>query len=437
MNQKDIAAALRRRGEKRVEVWDDQVKGLVLRVDRTTASWWFQYRPKGATPEGKRWPNRKIRVGEVSTMSLDEARIAAGRHREAWRQGGDPAREKAAELVARVEGRRVQRIVGEALDEYALFLRGRNTSDRHKHDEEQQARKAVEIACIHDLPLRDVSRRHVMAILDGAKGPALPRKLLGAFGRFLSWARDREMIDHNPVLDIDRRRRPKPPPPRTRALSLAEARRVWIAAGAVRPGLRKGEAGAGFGDGAGWTRIARFALLVPARINEISAMTWGDVDLDKAVWTMPGRKTKNGDDFALPLPAPVVEILKEQREVRRGAHEMVGAHEPVFMGNRLGRRFAAWPHLMRALQEACGVRSWGWHDIRRSVVSQLAEHGVSESVADSLLNHRQSATRGGVLGVYQRSTRRQERRAALDLWARLLTQGTIMAGLLPLCVPVS
>ena len=99
MNQRDIAVALRRRGDKRLELWDDQLKGLVLRVDRTTATWWFQYRPKGTTLEGKRWPNRKMRVGEVSTMSLDQARYAAGRHREAWRQGSDPAREKAAELT--------------------------------------------------------------------------------------------------------------------------------------------------------------------------------------------------------------------------------------------------------------------------------------------------------------------------------------------------
>ena len=37
----------------------------------------------------------------------------------------------------------MQRLIGEVLTEYALFLKGRNTSGRHKRDEEQQARKAV------------------------------------------------------------------------------------------------------------------------------------------------------------------------------------------------------------------------------------------------------------------------------------------------------
>jgi hypothetical protein len=41
-------------------------------------------------------------------------------------------------------------------------------------------------------------------------------------------------------------------------------------------------------------------------------------------------------------------------------------------------------------------------------------------VADAVLNHRQSGTRGGVLGVYQMATRWPEQRAALELWGGLL-----------------
>ena len=41
-------------------------------------------------------------------------------------------------------------------------------------------------------------------------------------------------------------------------------------------------------------------------------------------------------------------------------------------------------------------------------------------MADAVLNHRQSATRGGVLGVYQRASRWPEQAKAMDLWGRLL-----------------
>jgi hypothetical protein len=37
-----------------------------------------------------------------------------------------------------------------------------------------------------------------------------------------------------------------------------------------------------------------------------------------------------------------------------------------------------------------------------------------------VLNHRQSTTRGGVLGVYQRASRWPEQVKAMELWGRLL-----------------
>ena len=41
-------------------------------------------------------------------------------------------------------------------------------------------------------------------------------------------------------------------------------------------------------------------------------------------------------------------------------------------------------------------------------------------MADAALNHRQSATCGGVLGVYQRASRWPEQVRAMELWGRLL-----------------
>lgn len=68
-----------------------------------------------------------------------------------------------------------------------------------------------------------------------------------------------------------------------------------------------------------------------------------------------------------------------------------------------------------------GLTGWRWHDGRRSFVTVLAEHGASEAVTDAMLNHRQAATRGGVLGVYQQAKRRPEQEAAIRRWNELLT----------------
>jgi integrase len=74
---------------------------------------------------------------------------------------------------------------------------------------------------------------------------------------------------------------------------------------------------------------------------------------------------------------------------------------------------------------------WWFHDMRWSFASALAEAGIPEAVADAMLNHRQSATRGGVLGVYQRASRWPEQVKAMDLWGRMLAdaiKGAKLAG---------
>jgi integrase len=173
-------------------------------------------------------------------------------------------------------------------------------------------------------------------------------------------------------------------------------------------------------DPASWARLIRFALLVPARTKELRLMDWGQLDLDGGVWTQPHLITKNGDPFTVPVPGAAVALLREH-EAAVGA-EQTRPGNPVWVGPSQGRRFNSWAGLVLRLRKTSGVAGWSWHDLRRTVVSHLAEHGVAESVADGLLNHRQSATRGGVMGVYQRSRRRREREAALALWAGLVEE---------------
>ena len=66
------------------------------------------------------------------------------------------------------------------------------------------------------------------------------------------------------------------------------------------------------------------------------------------------------------------------------------------------------------------LATWSFHDHRRSFASALGEAGVPETVADAVLNHRQAASRSGVLGVYQKSSRWPEQVKAMEHWGRLL-----------------
>jgi hypothetical protein len=61
------------------------------------------------------------------------------------------------------------------------------------------------------------------------------------------------------------------------------------------------------------------------------------------------------------------------------------------------------------------------HDFRRSFVTICAEHGSEVAVLDSMLNHASSATRGGVIGTYQRATLLEPMRRVMALWNLLLS----------------
>ena len=71
--------------------------------------------------------------------------------------------------------------------------------------------------------------------------------------------------------------------------------------------------------------------------------------------------------------------------------------------------------LESTLSAASGMTGWTWHDFRRSLATALGEAGIPQTVADAVLNHRQSATRDGVLGVYQRASRWPEQVKAMEL----------------------
>jgi hypothetical protein len=57
------------------------------------------------------------------------------------------------------------------------------------------------------------------------------------------------------------------------------------------------------------------------------------------------------------------------------------------------------------------------HDIRRTVASGMARLGVNLPVIEKLLNH-VSGSFAGIVGVYQRHSFADEKRAAMAAWAR-------------------
>ena len=62
------------------------------------------------------------------------------------------------------------------------------------------------------------------------------------------------------------------------------------------------------------------------------------------------------------------------------------------------------------------MSGWVVHDIRRSVATGMADIGIAPHIIEQILNH-QSGHKGGVAGIYNRSSYAAEKAAALVRWA--------------------
>ena len=57
-------------------------------------------------------------------------------------------------------------------------------------------------------------------------------------------------------------------------------------------------------------RALELLILTAARSGEIRGATWQEVDLDKALWTIPGERMKAGKEHVVPLSKAAMALLK-------------------------------------------------------------------------------------------------------------------------------
>jgi integrase len=406
----------RRQANSRLFVRDKDCRGLALIVNATTMVWCYAYRPRGLDPRtGRRWPNRTLTLGNPATLSPDDARAAANRLKGEAAAGADPAVAKKARMAEAQKQRAAT--LGKLLLDYASALpkrpkmRGTGLpSEKYVAEELAQVRAAVAAMKADDRPVASLTDADLRKLLKAtAEKAATARLRFGAMSRFLDWCQDEGHIKLNPCALIARSRRPKTPQARSHYLPTTALARLWKGADRLNDRV--------------WRDVVRFLIAVPCRRGEATSLDWTHLDLDVCEWKQPGCLTKNGDAHRVHLPPLAIEVLKARREAQGAPRSGL-----VFPAPRSGGEIDTFTRIKGRLIETTrdeggeAIKDWRWHDFRRSFASALGEAGISESVADAVLNHRQSATRSGVLGVYQRSSRWPEQVKAMQLWGQLLKE---------------
>ncbi len=369
--------------EGRVEYFDTQVKSLALRVtEKGAKSWVFFYRIDGKL--------RRLTIGKFPKVGLKEARDTARMAGSKVYSGIDPAVErKTAHATARREQEDSYRVV--AL-EYVEQVCRRQKQNRTSERIERILLKYP--AAWHGRPIQSITKREVKQLLTKVyddNGPTMANYLYANLTALFNWAVGMDILTSLP---IHKSLKPHKTAVRNRPLTEEEIKAVW-------EGVEE--------QGFPFAPLVRLALLTGQRQNEVAAMTWDELDLNSAEWSLPAERTKAKRAHVVPLSDAAVELLSELPRF---------TGEYVFTTRGGESYFQGYSKAWARVKEASGIEDVKFKDLRETVANTMRSRlGISEEVVGMVLNH---APRSVTTLHYAADHDLKLKRGALQAWADFL-----------------
>lgn len=373
--------------------------GLYLLVKDTGArSWVYRFMLRGKA--------RDIGLGAAGpgALSLAQARTARDALRLKVNRGIDPLEERqreASEALAAAQAARVAGVTFKAVAE--AYIATNETGWRNdKHRQQWRNTLATYVYPIMgELPVGAIGTGHVLQILEPIwqDKPETASRIRGRIETVLDAAKARGYREgENPARW--RGHIAQILPPRTRLSRGHHAAMPYDALPAFLADLRGREAIAAL--------ALEFVILTATRTSEVLGATWAEVDLEKAVWTIPGSRMKAGKEHRVPLSPRAVEILERVKPLDKASLF------PAARGGKLSGM--AMTMLMRRMKQECTV-----HGFRSAFRDWAAERtGYAHEVCEMALAH--------VIGnkseaAYRRGDLFEKRRRLMDDWASYCAGG--------------
>ena len=367
--------------------------GLHLLVKESGArSWVYRFMLGGRS--------RDIGLGTASPdgISLADARDARDALRLKVKAGIDPLEERqreASEALVAAQAAQVARITFKAVAEtYIGANEGSWRNDKHRQQWKNTLATYV-YPVIGDLPVAEVATSHVLQILEPiwkTKAETASR-VRGRMETILDTAKARGYREgENPArwrghiaLIL---------PARSRLTRGHHKAMPYEAISDFVGALRKRKAVAAL--------ALEFTILTAARTGEVIGATWDEVELDKAIWTVPASRMKAGKEHRVPLSPRAVEILKSTQGLRK---EWMF---PAIKGGKMSGM--AMTMLLRRMKVDVTV-----HGFRSGFRDWSAEcTGYAHEVAEMALAH---TIESKVERAYRRGDLFDKRRRLMDDWA--------------------
>jgi integrase len=368
--------------------------GLHLLVKQTGArSWVYRFMLNGKS--------RDVGLGAAGQggMSLADARDEAAALRLKVKAGIDPLEERDREAAQALAAAQAAKVAGTTFKDMATAYIAANEESWRNPKHRQQWRNTLDTyvyPVIGDLPVAEIETAHVLKILEPIwKGKAeTASRIRGRIEPVLDSAKARGYRQgENPARW--RGHLAQILPARTRLSRGHHKAIAYEQIPAFFRALHKREA---------VTALAlEFTILTAARSGEVIGATRAEVDLQKAIWTIPADRMKAAKEHRVPLSTRAVAILESLQPL--GSNYLFpGAKGGKLSGMAMGM-------LMRRMKVDATV-----HGFRSGFRDWAAEcTGYAHEVAEMALAH---TIENKVERAYRRGDLFDKRRRLMDDWAK-------------------
>ncbi|MBH1944990.1 integrase arm-type DNA-binding domain-containing protein [Erythrobacter sp. YJ-T3-07] len=367
--------------------------GLHLLVKPSGArSWVYRFMLNGKS--------RDVGLGAAGPggLSLANARDEAARLRVKVKAGIDPLEERDKDAADALAAAQAAKIAGTTFRDVATAYIAANEESWRNPKHRQQWRNTLDTyvyPVIGDLPVAEVETAHVLKILEPIwKGKAeTASRIRGRIETVLDSAKARGYRQgENPARW--RGHLSQILPARTRLSRGHHKALPYEELPAFIRALHKREAVAAL--------ALEFTILTAARTGEVIGANWAEVDLDRAIWTIPADRMKAAKEHRVPLSSRAVAILESLQPL---------GSDFLFPGAKGGKLSGmAMGMLMRRMKVDATV-----HGFRSGFRDWAAEcTGYAHEVAEMALAH---TIENKVERAYRRGDLFDKRRRLMGDWA--------------------
>lgn len=361
--------------------------GLYLEVHPSSKKVWrMQYRLGGRGSK-----KEKVTLGDYPSFTLGQARLWREECRAMIARGQSPAIAKQATKAAEVAkvADSVSAFAEVWFTEVVSKTNGEPRNIRRVLDKDVLPRIGTKI-------VSDVTVEDVLQITDAVKARGADQMALqtrNVMKRFFAYAIARRKTQFNPAAAVE-----------ARFIATARSRDVALTPEEIGQLLR----------GIYQSSIKRqhklalhLLILCMVRKSELLEARWGEINFEKAEWSIPAERMKKDKPHMVPLSTQALAMFEELHNLSSGSDWVLPSRNTL-------RQPIAHSTLNQAIRSLdLGIRDFVIHDFRRSASTQLHEAGFNSDWIEKSLAH----TISGIRGVYNQAAYLPQRREMLQWWA--------------------